>query len=108
MKPNMVDMSNNGNDMLCSSMYDSKYSIGFFLNPKQVEALGITPDVEPETVMCVIAMVKVKSVTKRDGETECYMCVTEMGIATKEDKPSPSTKMAAAYGKEGDSNNGNG
>ena len=102
-----VDMSYKGMDSSpCCSLYDSKYPIGFFLNPKQVEALGIPADVEPETTMEIAATIKINSVTKREGQTECYACVTEMCIM-KDDKKDPNAKMAKAYSK-GESDDGNG
>lgn len=103
-----VDMSYSGSNCApCCSLYDSKYPIGFFLNPKQVEALGIPADVEPETEMEVVATIKINSVTKREGQTECYACVTEMGIVPAAAKATPNAKMAKAYGKgEGEDGNG--
>lgn len=104
-----VDMSYSGSDCApCCSLYDSKYPIGFFLNPKQVAALGIPDDVEPGTMMEVVATVKINSVTKREGQVECYACVTEMGIVpAAAAKVSPNAKMAKAYAKgEGEDGNG--
>lgn len=101
METKKVDMSYSGNDAPCCSLYDSKYPIGFFLSPKQVEALGIPATVEPETTMEIVATVKINSVTKREGQTECYACVTEMGIVNAA-KASPNAKMAKAY--KGDDN----
>ena len=108
MDAKMVDMSYSGSDCVpCCSLYDSKYPIGFFLNPKQVEALGIPADVEPETSMKMVATIKINSVTKREGQMECYACVTEMAIAPAA-KESPNAKMATAYAAKGDKDNGNG
>lgn len=101
-----VDMSYTGSDSMCCSLYDSKYPIGFFLSPKQVEALGIPADVEPETTMEIVATIKINSVTKREAQTECYACITEMCVI-KADKAGPSAKMAKAYSK-GESDDGNG
>lgn len=102
-----VDMSYSGSDCVpCCSLYDSKYPIGFFLNPKQVEALGIPADVEPETTMEMVATIKINSVTKREGQVECFACVTEMGIVPAA-KTSPNAKMANAYEGKGESGNGN-
>lgn len=98
-----VDMSYSGSDCApCCSLYDSKYPIGFFLNPKQVEALGIPAEVEPGTMMEVVATVKINSVTKREGQVECYACVTEMGIVPAGKKQSPNAIMAKAYKGDND------
>lgn len=100
METKKVDMSYSGSDCApCCSLYDSKYPIGFFLNSKQVEALGIPADAEPGAMMEVVATVKISSVTKREGQTECYACVTEMGIVPAAVKESPNAKMAKAYSK---------
>lgn len=109
MDTKMIDMSYTGSDCSpCCSLYDSKYPIGFFLNPKQVEALGIPATVEPETTMKMVGTIKINSVTKREGQTECYACVTEMAIVPAEAKASPNAKMATAYAAKGDKDNGNG
>ena len=100
MDTKMIDMSYTGSDCSpCCSLYDSKYPIGFFLNPKQVEALGIPATVEPETTFEVVAKIKINSVTKREGQVECYACVTDMGIVAAAVKESPNAKMARAYSK---------
>jgi len=103
-----VDMSYSGSDCSpCTSLYDNKYPIGFFLNPKQVDALGIPAEVEPGTTMEIVATVKINSVTRREGQVECYACVTEMGIvpASSAAKATPNATMAKAYGK-GEGENG--
>ena len=100
METKKVDMSYSGSDCApCCSLYDSKYPIGFFLNLKQVAALGIPDTVEPGTMMDIVATVKINSVTKREGQVECYACVTEMGVASGTAKATPNAKMAKAYGK---------
>ncbi len=98
-----VDMKRSNDDMPCCGMYDSEYPIGFLLNPKQVADLGIPENVEPETTMEIVATIKVKSVTRREGQTELYACITEMGIVTAA-KPSPTAKMADAYAQGEDEN----
>lgn len=106
METKKVDMSYTGSDCSpCCSLYDSKYPIGFFLNSKQVEALGIPADAEPGAMMEICATVKINSVTKREGQTECYACVTEMGIVpAAAAKVSPTAKMAKAYKGEENGN----
>ena len=106
METKEVDMSYDSmNDApVCCGLYDSKYPIGFFLNPKQVKALGIPETVEPGATMEIVATIKITSVTKREGQTECYACVTEMGIVSAA-KTSPTAKMADAYA-EGEDEDG--
>ena len=99
MDAKMVDMKYSGSD--CSPCcYDSEYPIGFFLSPKQVEALGIPETIEPDTVMDAMVKIKVKSVTRRTGEVELYAAVTEMGIVPTSVKEDPTSKMAKAYGDD--------
>ena len=100
-----VDMSYDRSCDPCCGISDSNYPIGFFLNPKQVAALGIPADIEPETMLDAGITLKIKSVTKREGETEVYACVTEMGIASAA-KPSPNAKMADAYSSKGEEDHG--
>lgn len=86
MKTAKIDMSYKDNSPSCCGFYDSKYPIGFFLNSQQVKDLGLD-NVSPEQTVEIAATLRVTSVTKRttendDGETktECYVCVTEMGV----------------------------
>lgn len=95
-----IDMANTGESSCCLPFHDNKYSVGFFLNPKQVEALGIADDVQPGETMEIVATLKISSVTKREGQTECYVCITEMGCVKPAQTETPSNKMAKAYGEK--------
>ena len=98
----MVEMKDASYGGSCVSSYDSNYTIGFFLSPKQVEALGISPDIQPDTMIKAVVNLRVASVTKRTDETELYATVCEMGIVKAEDKPSPKGMMEKAYKENSD------
>ena len=105
MDTKMIDMARDEDDSCCMSIggYDNKYPIGFFLDPKMVKKLGIPDDIQPGQVVEVQAALKFSSVTRREGKTEAYVCVTAMGIK-QPDKKTPAAKMAESY--SGDEGNG--
>lgn len=105
MDTKMIDMARDEDDSCCMSIggYDNKYPIGFFLDPKTVKKLGIPDDVQPGQTIEVKAALKISSVTRREGKTEGYVCVTAMGIV-QPDKKTPAAKMADSY--NGDDGNG--
>lgn len=96
-----IDMSSTESSSCCLPFHDNKYPVGFFLNPKQVEGLGLEETVQPGDILNVVATIKVSSVTKREGQTECYVCITEMGcLKPAEHEETPANKMAKAYGEK--------
>lgn len=104
MDTKMIDMAREEDDSCCMSIggYDNKYPIGFFLDPKTVKKLGVPDDIQPGQTVEAHATLKISSVTRREGKTECYVCVTAMGLV-QTDAKTPSAKMAESY-KEDEGN----
>lgn len=97
----MVDMSRDPEQLdIMASDYDPKYPLGFFLDPRMVEELGIR-DMKAGDELKVQGVLRIKSRDETDNgddenKVEMYVNVKSLGVMGK-DKESATEKMSETY-----------